>query len=209
MNQEQIAKELMKSGFSLAGHELGQLQTYLELLVKWNRVVNLVGHSDWKFILNDLILDSFHLGSFLSALPLDNNPTVLDLGAGAGLPGIPLRLVWNRGRYYLVESRTKRAVFMTQAIAAMNISNTLVMNCRVEEIDSRVLPAELIISRAFRPWKELLPLSGEMLARGGKLIIMGKEAFQGQDLPGFEMIKTREYLVNSKKRYLWALESNI
>lgn len=210
MNYNQLQDELVRNGLSLSGEQTKRLQVYLELLLKWNRVINLVGRSDWKFILNDLILDSFFLGSFLSrAVPGNNGRTVLDLGAGAGLPGIPLRLVWKHGLYYLIESRIKRAAFMKQALVAMNIKDTFVLNTRVQDIDPEILPAALIISRAFMPWPELLPIANAMLEKNGMLMILSSKKFKGQDLPGFKMAETMEYRVNDKKRYFWALESNI
>jgi len=210
MDYNQLKNQLVRNGFNLPDDQITKLEVYLDLLVKWNRVINLVGRSDWRFILNDLVMDSFFLGSFLSALlKLETKETVLDLGAGAGLPGIPLRLVWKQGSYYLVESRVKRAAFMNQAIASMNTQNTFVINRRVQDIDPDILPARLIISRAFMPWPKLLPLAGEMMGKQAMLIILSAEEFKGQDLSGFKMIQTMEYRINEKKRYFWALESNI
>ncbi len=210
MTYLQLKSELTGKGFNLSDARIKALHAYIELLLKWNRVMNLVGRSDAKFILNSLILDSFYLGSFLSRVLEENNrKTTLDLGAGAGLPGIPLRLIWSHGIYYLVESRIKRAAFMNQAIAAMNLENTFVINARVQDIDPGVLPAGLIISRAFMPCPELLPLANEMLKKKGMLIILSGKKFEGQNLPGFRMVESMEYRVNGKKRYFWALESNI
>jgi 16S rRNA (guanine527-N7)-methyltransferase len=210
MDSKQLINQLVRNGLNLSDDQIKNLMVYLELLVKWNKVINLVGRSDWRLILNDLVMDSFFLGSFLSGLlKLETNETVLDLGAGAGLPGIPLRLVWDQGTYYLVESRVKRAAFMNQAIAAMNIENTFVINRRVQDIDPDILPARLIISRAFMPWTKLLPLAGEMMGKQARLIVLSAEEFKGQDLSGFRMVQTMEYLINEKKRYFWALESNI
>jgi 16S rRNA (guanine527-N7)-methyltransferase len=210
MDSNQIINQLVRNGFNLSDDQIKNLMVYLDLLVKWNKVINLVGRSDWRLILNDLVMDSFFLGSFLSGLlKLETNETVLDLGAGAGLPGIPLRLVWDQGTYYLVESRVKRAAFMNQAIAAMNIENTFVINRRVQDIDPDILPASLIISRAFMPWTKLLPLAGKMMGKQARLIVLSAEEFKGQDLSGFRMVQTMEYLINEKKRYFWALESNI
>lgn len=210
MDSKQLKNQLFRNGFNLSDDQIKKLMVYLELLVKWNRVINLVGRSDRRFILNDLVMDSFFLGSFLSALiKVEKKETILDLGAGAGLPGIPLRLVWKQGSYYLVESRVKRAAFMNQAIAAMSIENTSVINRRVQDIDPDILPARLIISRAFMPWPELLPLAGEMMAKQAMLIVLSSEEFKGQDLSGFRMVQTMEYRINKKKRYFWALESNI
>ncbi len=210
MNHIQLKNELSGKGFDLSRDQLNGLQVYLELLLKWNRVMNLVGRTDWRFILNDLIMDSFFLDSFLRRVfEGSEKDTVLDLGAGAGLPGIPLRLVWKQGTYYLVESRLKRTAFMNQAIGAMNIENTLVLKCRVQDIDPAILPARLIISRAFMPWPELLPLAGAMLGQKGMLIVLSKERYTDQDLSGFNMVETMGYVTNNKKRYFWALDSNI
>lgn len=210
MNHIQLKNELSGKGFDLSRDQLNGLQVYLELLLKWNRVMNLVGRTDWRFILNDLIMDSFFLDSFLRRVfEGSEEDTVLDLGAGAGLPGIPLRLVWKQGTYCLVESRLKRTAFMNQAIGAMNIENTMVLNCRVQDIDPAILPARLIISRAFMPWPELLPLAGAMLGEKGMLIVLSKERYTDQDLPGFNMVETMGYVTNNKKRYFWALDSNI
>ena len=96
-----------KAGFSLEPEQASQLAGYLELLMRWNKMMNLVGARHWRDALDELILDSFHLaaflgGGYLPALPAD--PVTWDLGSGAGLPGIPLRMVWRNGSYWMVES---------------------------------------------------------------------------------------------------------
>lgn len=207
---EQVKKELMQHGFRLSDDKVHGLVVYLELLLKWNRVMNLVGRNDWRVVLNDLVVDSFFLDSFLSGIfQAKDDATMFDLGAGAGLPGIPLRLVWKYGTFYLVESRTKRAVFMNQAIVAMNLENTFVLNCRVQDVSPELLPASLVISRAFMPWPQLLPLAEAMLASNGVLVIMSSRDYQGQDLPGFHLMDVMQYQANRKTRYFWALCSNI
>lgn len=210
MDPNKLGAELKRCGFSLSRDQIRGLQIYLELLLKWNKVINLVGPSDWKLILHDLILDSFHLSTFLSRTITDSKGLkTLDLGAGAGLPGIPLRLVWKAGSYYLVESRTKRAVFMNQALAAMDIENTHVINGRVQQLDTNILPAGLIISRAFMPGPKLLPLAKELLAIKGMLIILSKDKSEAENPAGFTLIDEMHYRVNNKDRYFLALESNI
>ncbi|MFN2268095.1 MAG: 16S rRNA (guanine(527)-N(7))-methyltransferase RsmG [Desulfonatronovibrio sp.] len=210
MKQHEIQKDLEKRGFFLTSDALAGLHTYIELLLKWNKVMNLVGPSKGKEIFQDLILDSFYLNRFLGEVfKGDDNTVTLDLGAGAGLPGIPLRLIWKCGKYYLVESRMKRAVFMNQAVAAIEIDNTFVLNCRFQDIDKRLLPVQQVVSRAFMPWHQLLPIAGQILVEKGVLTVLSSEKYSGQNLPGFEIIDVMEYAVNSKKRYFWALASNI
>lgn len=210
MNPARLNQELSAKGFCLDHDQLKGLLVYLELLLKWNRVMNLVGHSHWKTLINDLVMDSFFLDLFLRRVfKGSDEDTVLDLGAGAGLPGIPLRLVWKTGTFYLVESRFKRAAFMKQAIGSLDLKNTVVLNCRAEDVQAGILPAKLIISRAFMPWPKLLPLAGSMLGKKGILVVLSNKTYADQDIPGFNMLETMEYTVSNKKRYFWALESNI
>ena len=74
------------------------LAAYLDMLVRWNRRTNLVGARTWQEAAL-LALDSLPLARLLDRLPLPAAPCVWDLGAGAGLPGIPLRCVWKRSSW--------------------------------------------------------------------------------------------------------------
>ena len=197
---------LKEQGFELGQDQLQGLKTYLQLLVKWNKSVNLVGYSQWREILLNLVLDSFHLERFLSRTVSIKAPRSLDLGAGAGLPGIPLRLVWKKGTYYLVEIRTKRAVFMRQAIHEMKLEDTYVVSRKAQELGPDLLPADLIISRAFMPLAGLLPLAGSMLIAKGLLIIMANEDFKGRSLDGFRLLEEKAYPSGGKTRWFWALQ---
>lgn len=210
IKQHEIQNDLEERGFFLTADALAGLHTYIELLLKWNKVMNLVGPSDGKEIFQGLVLDSFYLKKFLCKVFKGDDSTVtLDLGAGAGLPGIPLRLIWQCGKYYLVESRMKRSVFMNQAVAALKIDNTFVLNCRFQDIDEGLFPVQQVVSRAFMPLHKLLPVAGQMLDEKGILTVLSSEEYSGQNLPGFDIMDIMEYTINSKKRYFWALTSNI
>jgi len=76
---------------------LRSLGVYLELLMHWNRAMNLVGARTWQDAARTLVVDSLRFAPFLEGLPLSASPLCWDPGAGARLPGIPLRLLWNRG----------------------------------------------------------------------------------------------------------------
>jgi len=206
MRDADLRSELNLKGFELSPDQLQGLKIYLQLLVKWNRAVNLVGYSHWHDILHNLVLDSFHLERFLSRTVPMEAPRSLDLGAGAGLPGIPLRLVWKKGAYYLVEIRSKRAVFMRQAVQAMGLADTYVINRKARELGPDLLPADLIISRAFMPLDGLLPLAGSMLRPQGQLIIMANEDIGGRRIDGFRLLREEAYPAGGRTRWFWALE---
>ena len=124
------------AGFPLTKEQSSQLAIYLDLLMRWNRMMNLVGARHWRDALDDLILDSFHLAAFLREhiLPtLPPSPVTWDLGAGAGLPGIPLRMVWHDGTYCMVESRDKRTIFLSTVLARCPLKGTQVFRGRAEQ----------------------------------------------------------------------------
>lgn len=187
-----------------AAQALG-LGTYVRLLLKWNTRINLVGAADWQAILADLVADSWHLADFLRTLPLPPNPRCVDLGAGAGLPGIPLRLFWQTGEYFLVEIRRKRTAFLFQAVAALGLRQTCVHPQRAEQALPALAPLDLCLSRAFMPWPKLLDLIRPWLAPGGLLVIMANEAAP-ETFPGpWRPAGSHAYPAAGKTRYFWAL----
>ncbi len=151
----QVAAAAARLGRALTDEQAGLLAAYLGLLVKWNSRMNLVGPSAWPEILETLVQDSWHLADLLESL--DPQPAeTLDLGAGAGLPGIPLRVFWTSGDYWLVEPRQKRALFMEQAAAHMRLPRTRVVCARMEALPpARRRAVEEAVGRGAR-----LPRSG-------------------------------------------------
>lgn len=186
----EVASEARRAGFDLTKPQAELLSRYLTLLLKWNRAMNLVGRATWPEVFRDLAADSLHLAKFLTGLPLPEAPLTLDLGAGAGLPGIPLRVLWGAGDYLLVELRERRAVFLRQAVAELALPGVRVFHGRAEAAQGELKRlglkprADLIVSRAFMPWPRLLPLAAELLEPptgqgagqgGGRLVVLANE----------------------------------
>lgn len=214
----EVSGEARRAGFTLAPDQAEALSRYLTLLLKWNKAMNLVGRADWPGVFRDLAADSLHLAEFLKGLELSTAPLTLDLGAGAGLPGIPLRVLWPQGDYVLVELREKRAIFLIQAVGALKLPKTFVLHGRAESaLDAlpgfrlaHVKPqADVVLSRAFMPWPQLLPLAAELLAPGGTLVVLANEpppVEQGADMgAGFRLSGVREYPADGRSRYFWSL----
>ena len=200
-----VLSEAGSLGLGPTEAQAGKLAAYLDLLEKWNRSTNLVGPRTWREMFSTLVLDSFHLAGFLETLPLPEAPLCLDLGAGAGLPGIPLRALWQRGTYHLVEVREKRAAFLRVCLGTLKLPGTLVFAGRAQDAAQKLGPADLVLSRAFLPWPELLPLARPMLAPGGKLVVLANEPPPG--LPGgWRLTAQLDYEAAGKPRYFWGLE---
>lgn len=194
-----VAAASARLGRVLTDDQAGMLAVYLGLLVKWNSRMNLVGPATWPEILETLIQDSWRLADLLQAI--DPQPAeTLDLGAGAGLPGIPLRIFWTAGDYWLVEPRQKRALFMEQAAAHMRLPRTRVLCARMEALPQARRQAGLIVSRAFMPWKKLLAEVRGYLAPGGRVLVMSNEA-TGETVEGFALDVEKDYAVAGKTRW--------
>ncbi len=178
MTKNELCEAVEALGFVLPSSLLPVLGSYLDNLVRWNRVMNLMGASTWRRALKELVVDSFYLDVFLrrSELAVADSPQCWDLGSGAGLPGIPLRMLWKRGTYWLVESREKRAIFMRSMLARYPLSGTQVFHGRAEAFMAGRRSADLIISRAFMPWEKLLNFVSSSLAPSGHVILLLNEA---------------------------------
>ena len=210
---ETVAAATARLGRTVTADQAGLLAAYLDQLVKWNRKMNLVGKADWKSVLETLVVDSLYLADFLAGLPLPDSPLTLDLGAGAGLPGIPLRALWQPGEYRLVEVREKRVLFMRSVLGRLSLPGTSVFHGRAEDVVDAAPEnggtagekADLILSRAFMPWKKLLELVRPMLAENGVLVILSNDPAPDGLPEGWKSGPSADYPAAGTRRYFWSL----
>lgn len=161
-----LKRGLTGLGIRLDSRSTDQLIDYLTLLEKWNRVYNLTAVRDPAKMLSHHLLDS------LAVLPqIEGAPRLLDVGSGAGLPGIPLAIARPGSSVTLLDSSHKKAAFLRQAVAELGLGNVAVVCERVETW--RAEPKfDLILSRAFAELGEFAELSVHLLAAGGQLAAM-------------------------------------
>lgn len=152
-------------GVDLSSQQIDTLLRYIELLVKWNRVYNLTAVRDADAMLSQHLLDS------LAVVPHLPEGALLDVGSGAGLPGLPIAIAQPQRAVSVLDSNTKKAAFMRQAAGELGLSNVSVYSHRVEEwlADERF---PLIISRAFAELQQFVQWSAPLLAPGGILLAM-------------------------------------
>jgi 16S rRNA (guanine527-N7)-methyltransferase len=158
--------------------------TYMELLLTWQRIYRLVGSSDRRWIIDELILDSLLFARFLPS----RARSVLDLGSGAGIPGIPLRIVRPRVRFTLLEARRRRASFLGAAIRALELENTEVIPLRAEDALGRRPELkggfDLVVSRCAGEPQKVARLASPFLAAGGRLVVSGPPEPTEANRPG-------------------------
>jgi 16S rRNA (guanine527-N7)-methyltransferase len=162
---EKLAQGIAELGLDVAAETQCKLLEYLALIAKWNRVHNLTSVRD------EAQMVSAHLLDCLAAVPSLEANTVLDVGSGAGLPGVPLALMWPHARVTLLDSSHKKAAFLRQAVIELELKNANVVCERVEAWQPPY-PYDLVISRAFSDLPEFLRLAGRMCAATGTVATM-------------------------------------
>lgn len=142
---------------------------FLKLLAQWNENINLTGIRDPVAMVPLHILDS------LTARPFLKGERIVDVGCGAGLPGIPLALVdrlAEPGRHFtLVDGTLKKIRFVQQAIADLKLTNAEAIHARIEDHGNRPL-FDTVICRALAPLPEFVRSAGRVVAPGGQLLAM-------------------------------------
>lgn len=172
--EQAILKGCEELGIRLPEGASLRLSAYLALLERWNRAYNLTAVRDPEAMVVRHVLDS------LSILPWLEGPCVLDVGSGAGLPGIPLAIVRPEFAFYLLDSNGKRTRFLIQATAELQLKNVSVVRGRVEDYQPKML-FNSVVSRAFATLTAMLANAGRLCAPEGRLLAM-KGVFPDDEL---------------------------
>jgi len=161
----QLAQGVAQLGLALPGPAQQSLLDYLALLQKWNKVYNLTAVREAPRMVSQHLLDC------LAVAPHVGAAAILDVGSGAGLPGIPLALVLPDSRVTLLEANHKKAAFLKQAQIELKLGNVEVVCERVEAWRPG-RQYEIVVSRAFSDLAEFVKLAGRHVAPGGRLAAM-------------------------------------
>lgn len=162
---EKLADGLAALPLDLDGGVQQRLIDYLHLLVKWNRAYNLTAVRQPEQMVTRHLLDSLVIGPYLQGL------RILDVGTGAGLPGIPLALAYPNCQFTLLDSNGKKIRFVTQAVAELGLANVDVVQSRVEAYQP-VSRFDTITARAYSSIAELVKQTASLLADEGQYLIM-------------------------------------
>ena len=164
-------RNLDSIGVSLNDIQLEQLDKYYEILVEWNSFMNLTGITEYEEVMLKHYLDSLVL-----RLPIDGsnlNIKLIDVGTGAGFPGIPLDIMNPQTSFVLLDSLNKRINFLNEVCNLCNLSNVITIHGRAEEIsrkDEYREKFDYVVSRAVANMSTLLEYCTPFLKVGGQFI---------------------------------------
>lgn len=188
--------EFLQQALHDNGHELSQnvqehILEYLHLMREWNRVFNLTSIRDPKEMVMLHILDS------LSIRPYLHGNHLVDIGAGAGLPGIPLALTEPDKQFVLLDSNHKKTRFLSQVIFALKLKNVEVVHKRTEDYKSEQ-GFDSILSRAYASLKVMLETTEHLVSDHGQFLAM-KGTFPEKeiaDIPkNFELLAVHKLMI--------------
>lgn len=154
--------------------QLGQLLDYLALLERWNQAYNLTAVQDPREMVSRHLLDS------LAVLPWLRGQRFVDLGTGAGLPGIPLAIFRPGLEFVLLDGNGKRIRFLFQVKAALGLGNVREVHSRAEDFRDEA-GFDGLLSRAFSSLAEMITCSDHLRAPGGRFYAL-KGRYPGKEL---------------------------
>ena len=162
---EPLGHGLAQLGLKLAPAACEKLLLYIDLLQKWNRVYNLTAVREPDRMLSQHLLDC------LAIVPHLAGASLLDVGSGAGLPGIPVAIALPRLAVTLLEANHKKAAFLRQASIELHLDNVAVVGERAEAWQT-AQRFDMVVSRALADLAEFIRLAGRFVAPGGSLAAM-------------------------------------
>ena len=208
---ELLRKALEQSKISVYPELIELFSEYREELLLWNKKVNLISRNDEKRIVERHFLESAGL---VEIIPFPSNSVIIDLGSGAGFPGIPIKLVRPDLKIILVESKRKKVIFLKHIIEKLSLQGIDVVQSRIEEVENRIMPADFIVSRSVADLTTLVKWCWSYLKSPGGMLITVKgpdvlneiehlkkeTSFVKNELKKMRLIKYNPFPAISKKR---------
>jgi 16S rRNA (guanine527-N7)-methyltransferase len=217
MEIAQLKLALTQLGVPLHDDQIKKLDQFATLVHRTNQSFNLTAHQTIEMIREKGIYDSL-------CFPISQwqgKGRLLDLGSGAGFPGVPLNIIYPQFSMTLLEPTQKKAVFLTELIASLQLKNLQVISQRAEVLarSEGFVPFDLVVARAVAPLPILLELMIPLLKVGGQaLVYKGKEYLSEIALSkhalsvlgaSIKEVKTHRLPTEHEQRSLLIIEKNL
>jgi 16S rRNA (guanine527-N7)-methyltransferase len=155
---------------NVTDQQIDQLLDFIKLIEKWNKAYNLTAIRNREEMVRLHILDS------LAILPHIQGKRIIDIGTGAGLPGIPLAVCLPEISFTLLDSNAKKTRFVQQVVLELKLKNVEIFHSRVENYHPE-LRYDAVLARAFASLADIVKLTAHLLGKDGVLLAM-----KGQNL---------------------------
>jgi 16S rRNA (guanine527-N7)-methyltransferase len=199
---ESLHVKALDYGVRLSDEQVGAFRRYHSLLAEWSRRANLVGDSDEAVVVRRHFLESIALGAALREREiLRPAADVLDLGAGAGFPGVVFKIVWPSIRLTLIEATAKKTAFLDAIVHDLDLQDATVLTGRAETLGHEPGLRErfdLVVARAVAPLAALVELAVPFARVGGRVVTPkgGRAAQEVVDAQrALESLKAQAFIV--------------
>ena len=193
---ESIKREFIENaaeiGIDLNDKMLSSFDIYYKNLLEWNAVMNLTAITEEKDVFEKHFLDSLTITKIVSRETLDKGCTLMDLGTGAGFPGLPIAIVFPNIQVVLVDSLNKRIRFLEDTVQKLGLSNVTCIHARAEELSRNKKYREkmdICCSRAVANLSTLSEYCLPFVRKGGFFISYKTEQVQNEIDQGKNAIK--------------------
>ncbi len=169
-NKEFLLSEMNKIGISLSDHQVDQFLKYYDLLIEWNSFMNLTAITDYEEVVSKHFIDSL---AILKVYDFKETLNLIDIGTGAGFPGIPLKIVFPHIQITLLDSLKKRINFLDEIIKSLNLSDIVAVHGRAEDFAKQKEMRDsydICVSRAVANLSSLTELCLPFVKVGGRFI---------------------------------------
>jgi 16S rRNA (guanine527-N7)-methyltransferase len=156
----------------LSAAQLQHISTYIDLLLRWNARVNLTAIRDPDEIVTRHFGESLFLARHLFPDSKGSGIQVLDIGSGAGFPGLPLKIWHSAISLTLVESNQKKAAFLREVIRALALTDVKVSAARAETMVDTHSKSDVVTFRAVERFDTVLPIAASLVAPSGRIVVM-------------------------------------
>lgn len=184
MDHARISVLLQSFMENLTAAQIDQISTYIDILLRWNAKMNLTAIRDPEQIVTRHFGESLFLARQLSEVGIFPSADeerarpfrVIDVGSGAGFPGIPLKIACSGITLELSEAQQRKAVFLKEVLRALNL-DAAVKNVRAEIlVQANPAPADLVTLRAVEKFESVLPIASQLVTSGGVVaLLIGRE----------------------------------
>ncbi len=165
-----LKEDALSFGITLTDKQLSQFYTYYELLIEWNEKINLTAITDFEEVIKKHFLDSLSIGRILKQ---DSSVSILDIGTGAGFPGIPIKIAFPDTSITLMDSLNKRVNFLNEVINALDLKKIEAVHGRAEVFAKKGMLREtfdICVSRAVANLSSLSEFCLPYVKVGGSFI---------------------------------------
>jgi 16S rRNA (guanine527-N7)-methyltransferase len=182
--EEVISRVFADFGVTVGALQIGQIRTYLKLLLTWNEKLNLTGIRDPLEILYRHFGESMFAAS---VVPLREG-RLADVGTGGGFPGMALKIISPSLHVLLVEANARKAVFLAEVIRELQLSDTTVLVSRYEELGEELAPLDYVVVRALGHFEGFLRWAGSASVRAKHVVLWigGRDLDPVRTLGGWE-----------------------